>query len=305
VAFASLRPTVVVVGAASRDVDPAEPRGWRLGGAVSYGALLLARLGMRVGALVGLDRAARDAGEPATLCAAGVHVVVVELERGPVFENREAPAGRSQICHETCDRLPVAALPAAWRDAPAFLFAPVAGEVGPEWAEAPAPGAAVGLGWQGLLRDLVAGQPIRRLAPWPGPLQARSDVAVVSRDDLPALRAAQSAECLLSRAGQQLAMTAGRSGGVFLRRTSGGSVEARRWLAVPARREVDATGAGDVFLAALVAARLALGPDRAGGPASLAFAAMAASLSVEDTGLRGVPDLATIRRRLHEVPAGM
>ncbi|MGO9206510.1 MAG: hypothetical protein ACLQBX_10060, partial [Candidatus Limnocylindrales bacterium] len=60
-----------------------------------------------------------------------------------------------------------------------------------------------------------------------------------------------------------------------------------------------------VFLAALVAARLAVGPDRAGEPASLAFAAMAASLSVEDTGLRGVPDLGTIRRRLHEVRAGM
>lgn len=303
-ALGSLTPDVVVVGAATRDVDPSVPQGWRLGGGVSYGALLLARLRMRVGAVVGLDRAALEAGEPATLAAAGVHVAIAELERGPVFENRDTPAGRSQVCRETCDRLSVAALPESWRAVPSFLLVPVAGELGPEWAEAPAPGAVVGLGWQGLLRDLVAGAPVGRLAPWPGPLQARSDLAVVSREDLPVVPSTGSLECLLARTGQELALTAGRWGGVLLRRTPGGSVEARRWAAVPARRDVDATGAGDVLLAALVAARLVLGPDRAGRPASLRFAAAAASLSIEGIGLSGVPDLPSIRRRLHEVSAG-
>ena len=37
-------PDVVVVGAAARDIAPDDPRGWRLGGGVSYSALTTARL---------------------------------------------------------------------------------------------------------------------------------------------------------------------------------------------------------------------------------------------------------------------
>ena len=36
---------LVVVGAASRDITPDDPRGWRLGGAASYASLAAARLG--------------------------------------------------------------------------------------------------------------------------------------------------------------------------------------------------------------------------------------------------------------------
>ncbi|HEU0243626.1 MAG TPA: hypothetical protein VFQ75_06935, partial [Candidatus Limnocylindrales bacterium] len=48
-------PVVVVVGAASRDLTDEDPRGWRLGGGVSYSALALARLGVRTRALIGVD----------------------------------------------------------------------------------------------------------------------------------------------------------------------------------------------------------------------------------------------------------
>ena len=44
-------PDAVVVGSAARDVTAADRRGWRLGGGVTYGALTLARLGLRVGAV--------------------------------------------------------------------------------------------------------------------------------------------------------------------------------------------------------------------------------------------------------------
>ena len=44
-------PQVVVIGAASRDLVDDDPRGWRLGGGVSYSALALARLGLPVRAL--------------------------------------------------------------------------------------------------------------------------------------------------------------------------------------------------------------------------------------------------------------
>src|SRR6186997_3144045 len=56
-------PEIVVVGAASRDLVDDDVRGWRLGGGVSYSALALARLGLRVGALVGVDGPAASADE--------------------------------------------------------------------------------------------------------------------------------------------------------------------------------------------------------------------------------------------------
>ena len=74
-------PTVLVVGAASRDVTAEDPRGWRLGGAVTYGALTLGRLGFRVRALVGVDREAASARELDLLRAAGV---VITLRRARI-----------------------------------------------------------------------------------------------------------------------------------------------------------------------------------------------------------------------------
>src|SRR5262245_8569116 len=93
------RPDVVVVGAASRDRVPDDPRGWRLGGAVSYAALAIARLGLRVGALIGADAEAAGAAELDVLRAAGADVRVVPLASGPVFDNIEHPDGRRQVAH--------------------------------------------------------------------------------------------------------------------------------------------------------------------------------------------------------------
>ncbi len=104
-------PGVVVVGAASRDRVADDPRGWRLGGAVSYGALAIARLGLRVAALVGADVEAADAEELATLREAGVDVRVAPLASGPVFDNIEEPGGRRQMAYAAAAPLPVEALP--------------------------------------------------------------------------------------------------------------------------------------------------------------------------------------------------
>ncbi len=296
-------PDIVVVGAATRDVDPDKRRGWRPGGGVSYGALLLARVGLRVGAVVGLDRVAIEAGEPAALHEAGVEVVPVELRHAPVFDNREAASGRRQTCLDASDPMPASATPREWRDARTFLLAPVAGELGREWASVPDPDAIVALGWQGLLRRLVPGEEPVRLPPRAGPVEARADIAAISREDVPVESAGDRLEALLGRAGQSIAVTSGRSGGVYLWRTRAGDIAAHQWRAVPARREVDPTGAGDVFLAALLAARLILGDDPSRPGAALRFAAVAASLSVEDVGLAAVPDLAQIRARIRETQA--
>ena len=93
-----VRPTALVVGAASRDLTIGDPRGWRLGGPATYASLMLGRLGVEVWALIGVDRDASTAIELAMLRSAGVLVTAVELETGPVFENIEAPGGRRQRC---------------------------------------------------------------------------------------------------------------------------------------------------------------------------------------------------------------
>jgi sugar/nucleoside kinase (ribokinase family) len=313
-------PAVVVVGAAARDVDRGDPRGWRLGGGVAYGALTLARLGLRVGALVGLDPAAAEAVELELLRSAGVSLVGVPLARGPVFENREVAGRRIQHCLAVSDPLPVGALPDGWRRAPGWLFAPVADELGEEWAAVPPPAGIVGLGWQGLLRELSPGRRTRRRPPRPSPLLARADLVGVSRDDLDPDVPISAIVAPLAP-GATLALTAGPHGGLILAPSPTG----RRWIRYPAlaaRRTVDPTGAGDVFLAVLLAVRLGLlsSPVEAGeGPAGggarrvdgsapldpgshpglgLGLAAAAGSLVVEAPGLLGVPSLAQIRRRI-------
>jgi sugar/nucleoside kinase (ribokinase family) len=295
----SARPRVLVVGAASRDITPDDPRGWRLGGAVTYGSLTLARLGLRVRALVGADADAAGASELTLLRGAGVEVALARLARGPVFENIERPGGRRQRCREISDPVEVAALPDAWRKTGAVFLGPVAGELAASWARVSAP--LVALGWQGLLRQLVAGADVERIGPTPHPLLVAADLVGVSIDDVGSETPMRNLVDLL-RPGATLVVTRGDRGGTALtsRRPSRSSL--RAYPAIPSNGVVDPTGAGDVFLAALLATFIdgpRLGVE--GWPKRLRFAAAAGSLAVEGHGLLGVPTLAAVRRRIADV----
>jgi sugar/nucleoside kinase (ribokinase family) len=109
--------------------------------------------------------------------------------------------------------------------------------------------------------------------------------------------------------GARLVVTDGHDGGEVVERGAGGRNVTRRYAAVRADRDVDPTGAGDVFLAALVTA-LAHGGGGFGSPGSLAdalrFAATAASFVVEAPGLHGVPGLSEVVARLgRSSPSGV
>jgi sugar/nucleoside kinase (ribokinase family) len=288
----------VVVGSASRDVAASDPRGWRLGGAVTYAGLALARLGLRPRVLLGADAAAASAAELELLRAAGADLRVVRLDRGPVFDNREAKGVRAQVCLEPGDRLPVQALPEAWRSATDWLFGPVAGELPDAWADAPPSAARVALGWQGLLRDLSRGGPVVRLAPRRTPLLGRADLVGVSRLDLEDGTDIAGLGALLTP-GATLVVTDGDAGGTVWRADGDRASMVRRYPAVAAARVADSTGAGDAFLAGLVAARLGH-PLAASGRhgTDLRLAAALGSLTVEDVGARGVPTLAAVAERL-------
>jgi sugar/nucleoside kinase (ribokinase family) len=290
-------PDVVVVGAATRDLSGEDPRGWMLGGGVTFGALALARLGLRTAVVLGIDAEAAGAHELDMIRDAGADIVAVPLARGPVFTNVETLSGRIQTCGSASDPVPVAALPDAWRNAPAWVFAPIASELPDEWVGAPSAGACVAFGWQGILRHLVAGERVRPRRPGPSPFLARADILAASRHDIPA-------DLQLRRIGSWLGprcdmlLTAGLLGGMLLRFEAGRITGARAYPSIPSSDEVDATGAGDTMLAGLVAARLVGGADAQLRGRDLHLGAAASSLLVEGPGMRSVPTLARLSSRL-------
>jgi sugar/nucleoside kinase (ribokinase family) len=290
-------PDVVVVGAATRDLHDEDPRGWRLGGGVTFGALTLARLGVRIGVVLGLDEAASTAREIDLIRDAGAEVVEVPLERGPVFRNVETPAGRVQTCQSTSDPIPTDALPDAWRSARSWLLAPVAWEIPYTWTDVPPADACVALAWQGELRELANGARVRPKAPTASPFLARADILAFSRHDVPVafdlvgLGAWLKARC-------EVLVTAGLDGGMLIRYRDGRIAGARAYASVPSRGEVDPVGAGDTMLAGLLACRVVAGPDGSRLGRDLRLGAAASSLLVEGAGMKTVPTLRQLRDRV-------
>jgi sugar/nucleoside kinase (ribokinase family) len=193
-------------------------------------------------------------------------------------------------------------VPPAWLDVQGWILAPVAAELPPGWADLPPDDAFVGLGWQGLLRELVPGEPTRHVAPHDDPIVHRANLVGLSRDDIG--RDADLAElyALLHR-GASLAVTHGDQGGLIVhgaRSAEDGALAIRHYPPIRSEHPVDPTGAGDVFLAALSAARIE--PRLVGGRTAQGFdlllAAAAASLVLEGPGLLGVPTRDAVRARM-------
>ena len=268
---------------------------------MTYAALTLARLGLRVRALVGVDPTAAESWELDLLRAAGAEVALVRLDRGPVFENIEGVEGRIQRCLSESDPIPISAVPAGWGGDPGWVLVPVADELDPEWATVPPAGAFVAVGWQGMLRTLVAGEVVRRRAPARTALIARANLIGLSRDDLPPDTSREALLRLIDPR-TELVMTEGDGGGRIAAPASGrgGRGPWRRYGAIPSDGAVDPTGAGDVLLAAIVAVRLdpSLAGRRSGRGSDVRLAAAAASLATEAPGLSGIPELGAVLRRM-------
>jgi sugar/nucleoside kinase (ribokinase family) len=291
---------VVHVGSACRDVDHDDPRGWRLGGGVTYAALTTARLGLRTAAVVGVDGPAGEGRELDELRAAGVDLLLVALAEGPVYHNVETASGRVQTCIQPGVGLPIVPLPGSWLAAAAWSMVPVAGEIGDGWAAVVPPAALVGLAWQGLLRRLVAGERVTPRPPEPSALLRRADLVGVSHHDLDPATSIRDLTGLL-HPGAQLLVTRGDHGGLLVTVGPDGPSSSQRYLPTPTYREMDPTGAGDTFLAALLATAIRpniAGRHRARRPLDLRFAAAAGSLVVEGPGLSAVPDRAAVNVRL-------
>lgn len=294
------RVEVVHIGSASRDVVAEDPRGWRLGGGVTYASLTTARLGLRTAAIVGVDAAASTASELDMLRDAGVDLRLVPLPEGPVYQNRQTPTGRIQTSVRPGVPLPIPDIPMAWLAAPGWSVVPVAGEVTDDWAAVIPADAYVAVAWQGFLRNLVPGARVTRRPPGPSAILRRADLVGVSHHDV-APETPLAALCGLLHPGASLLVTQGGDGGVLIHLGSDGPSKIWRYLPTATTGEVDPTGAGDTFLAALQASAVrpaVAGRRRARHGPDLRFAAAAGSLVVEGLGLEGVPDRSAVLARL-------
>ena len=289
---------VLHVGSACRDIAPDDPRGWRLGGGVTYSSLTTARMGLRTGAVVGVDAEGRNASELDLLREAGVDLMLVPLPEAPIFHNLETPAGRVQTCVQVGLPVPVVPLPESWRAASAWCIVPVAGEVTDAWAAEIPAGALVAVAWQGFLRQLADGERVVRKPPTASAVLSRADILGASHHDLDPGTPLDDLLPFL-RPGGRLLITQGHEGGLLLSTDPDGASRTLRYHAARPDGEADPTGAGDTFLAALVAS--VVRPEvsgRRGQPFDLRLAAAAGSLVVERPGLSGVPERAALRRRV-------
>lgn len=252
----------------------------RPGGAAFYAAVTAARQGLRVGVLT-----SHGAEFPAEVWPDGVEVVNVTADRTAVFRVDTAAGDRRLAVQATAAPLSSAHLPDAWRGAPLVVLCPIAGEVAPALAAA-FRDASVAVCPQGWLRRVEADGAVSP-APWEQAdrVLPHAQLLAVSQEDIATL--AEQAREWVQRVPLAV-VTRGREGAILF-------VNGERYHvdADPAR-EVDATGAGDVF-----AATLLIYYQREGNAwEAAAAAACAAAASVEGKGAAAVPDRAAVEARL-------
>jgi 1D-myo-inositol 3-kinase len=292
-----VQPSYVVVGHITRDLLPGGDS--RMGGTATYAAITAARLGYRVGVLTSArpDHVPRDwlaSANKDTIGADGsVDIVCVSSSCTTTFENIYVKGQRRQIVRHVAAPLTSGDIPANWRGADILHLGPVAAEVD-EIAWGSIEAGLLGLTPQGWMRRWDADGQV-----WPVEWQSAPTFAAMSGSE----RVSGGPIVVLSiedmghdwervrRLAHQFALvvvTTGRLGAsVFWRGT-------QHDVPAYATREVDLTGAGDVFAAAFFI-RMHEGAD----PISAAcFANAAASLAIQEPGLCGIPHRQDVERQI-------
>ena len=257
----------------------------RPGGAALYAALTAHRLGLSAGILT-----SHADDYPLELLPPQIEVVSVPATQTTTFEHRQEDGRRVMRVTDAARPLGVGDVPEDWADAPIVLLAPVLNEVDPLVATAfgDASMGAAAQGWlRGLGRDGVV-----TLTTWTPPdfLIARLQALFLSREDVGddivgALEMFQRVPVG--------ALTAGDSGALLF-------VNGERYEVRPhAVREIDATGAGDVFAASFL-----IEYQRDGNAwDAAAVAACAGALAVRGEGISAIPDRVALEAALKDYGA--
>lgn len=258
-------PEFLVVGHIVKDITPG---GWRFGGAVAYAAMQASRLGLRVAAVTAC---APDVSPAEALPQVQWHTVGSTTTT--TFENRYRDGSREQRVLELATPLGTAHLPPAWQHTPVVLLGPVIGDVDPDMGLLFPKTSLVGLGAQGWLRRLE-GDRVRPGDVHPDDVWLNGDVVFVSTEDVEDPEAVS----LWRRHVPVVVLTRGRHGCTVW------DDRGRSDIAGFPVREVDPTGAGDVFAAAF----LVRYHETADTRAAAHFGAAAAALLVSGGGFHAV-----------------
>lgn len=269
----------LVIGHVAHDLAPEGPR---LGGTAAYSALTARALGVRVGVVT--------AAGPETSLAPLNDISVVSLEspRSTTFENTYNEHGRIQYVRAQATRIDFERVPESWQRASIIHLGPIADEMDAALPEGFSP-ALLGLTAQGWMRQWDANG---RVSPrqWENADAAlqRAGAVVISREDV------NGDEELIEHMAHQtrvLAVTEAAAGAVLYWNGD------RRRFRAPKVKEVDATGAGDIFAAAFFV-RLVTTRDPW---EATRFATLVASRSIARVGLDGIPTVREIEECKLEV----
>ncbi|MFZ5821421.1 MAG: PfkB family carbohydrate kinase, partial [Chloroflexota bacterium] len=252
------------------------------GGTAAYSALTARALGMRVGVVTACGP------ETSLEALAGLQVVALPSAHSTTFENHYTEDGRKQILRCAADRIPFESVPEAWRRASIIHLGPVAQELAPSPPASFAP-ALLGLTPQGWMRAWDESGRVAAKA-WESSEHAlaESGAVVVSIEDV---GGDEEQVEFLAQHTRILAVTEGASGARLYWHG-----DQRRFRA-PAVKEVDATGAGDIFAAAFF---VRLGATRDPWEAAR-FAVQLSARSVARVGLEGIPTADEIHECMVEV----
>jgi 1D-myo-inositol 3-kinase len=254
----------------------------RPGGSALYAAVTAHRLGLSVGLLT-----SHGDDFPLDVIPSKIEVVSVPAAETTVFEHRHDPGGRVSHVRAAASPLTIDDVPEDWREASLTLLAPVVDEVDPMIATLFTDGA-VGAAAQGWMRQ-VKPDGLVAPSPWRSPERLLQSVQALflSREDI------RGQETQVVEWFQRMpvgVLTADREGALLF-------VNGERYEVQPRpAREVDPTGAGDVF-----AATFLVSYQRGGDPwLAAAAAACAGSLAVEGEGWSTVADRALLDAALVE-----
>jgi 1D-myo-inositol 3-kinase len=252
----------------------------RPGGAARDAAVTAARLGLSAGILT-----SHADDFPLELLPPRIEIISVPAAATTVFEHDEASGERRLRVRATAQPLALDDLPEDWRDPELVLLAPVVNEVDGALATA-FEAATLAAEAQGWLRSVGRDGTVQAQT-WPSPkgVLSRLQALFLSGADV---RGQEAAMMEWVQRVPVAAVTAGARGALLY-------VNGDRYEVRPRRaRQVDATGAGDVFAATwLVRYRMSGDPWEAAEAA-----ACAASLAVEAEGWSGVPDASALEAAL-------
>jgi sugar/nucleoside kinase (ribokinase family) len=285
-----LAPEFLTIGHATHDLHP--DGSFSLGGTVNFAALTAYRLGL-VSAIVTRANAQLLAELPTHL--PGIGLAGRLSPATTTFANIYHHGFRTQYIRARAELLDAEDIPFAWRGAPIVLLAPLDQELTPELLTLfpRRPGTIVAATPQGWLRRWDEDGRV-----WPAPWISAEhmlpllDVLILSHDDLLPFADGNRAEAdaILSRWSLQIPLlvaTDGQHGATLFQHGI-----TRNFPAYPAR-EVDPTGAGDVFASAFLVHLY-----RHGNPhAAVDFANCVASLSIEHEGITGIPTMEIVMEK--------